>query len=98
MSWERLRFTREQLYEQVWSKPMIALAKAYGLSNVGLAKICVRLRVPRPGLGYWERVRRGQNPKRPPLPALRDGDPEEYTSERRVRPVLAATEQSEFEI
>ena len=31
---------RKQLYKQVWSKPMSKLAKDYGISDVGLKKIC----------------------------------------------------------
>jgi hypothetical protein len=98
MNWERVSFNRATLYEQVWSQPMTKLAKSYGLSNVGLAKICVRLNVPRPGLGYWERLRRGQKPRRPPLPPRPADTPEEYVSERRVKPVLDASEKTEFEL
>lgn len=33
--------TRQKLYEQVWPKPMITLAKEYSLSdNNGLRKVC----------------------------------------------------------
>lgn len=35
-----VRLTREELYTQVWSTPMYALAQKYNLSDVGLAKIC----------------------------------------------------------
>lgn len=45
--------TREDLYRLVWEKPMNKLAKEFGLSDVGLAKICTRLGVPRPPQGYW---------------------------------------------
>lgn len=37
---------REELYAQVWSTPMIQLAKKYGLSDRGLAKACKKLEVP----------------------------------------------------
>jgi hypothetical protein len=49
---ETIRFTREQLYEKVWSKPMSSLAKEWGISDVGLAKICKRYNIPRPGMGH----------------------------------------------
>ena len=61
--------TREQLYEQVWTIPTQTLAKQYGISDVGLSKICRRLNVPKPGLGYWAKVDAGQSPPRTPLPA-----------------------------
>jgi len=34
------RITREELYTQVWNTPMRTLAANYGLSDVGLGKIC----------------------------------------------------------
>lgn len=46
-------FTREELYELVWPKPMSKLAKELGVSGVGLAKACKRIGIPVPGLGYW---------------------------------------------
>jgi hypothetical protein len=45
--------SREELYRQVWETPMSRLAKQYGLSDNGLAKICNRIRVPYPPRGYW---------------------------------------------
>jgi hypothetical protein len=47
-----LHLTREQLYEKVWSQSVSSLAKEMGISDVGLAKICKRHNIPRPGLGY----------------------------------------------
>lgn len=65
--------TREQLYEEVWKEPMSTLGPRYGLSDVGLAKICRRLRVPVPGRGYWRRKEVGQKVRRPALPKLPAG-------------------------
>ncbi len=62
-----LTLTREELYELVWSKPMLELAKDFGLSDVALAKRCRRLAVPVPGRGYWARVAAGQTPRQSPL-------------------------------
>jgi hypothetical protein len=64
---ERLTLSREDLYELAWSKPISELAKDFGISDVGLAKRCRRLRVPLPGRGYWARVDAGQKPYRPKL-------------------------------
>jgi hypothetical protein len=65
------QYNREQLYEEVWSEPVIALAKKYGLSDVGLAKICKKLNIPRPGPGYWAKKAAGRPVgKPPPLPSL----------------------------
>jgi len=40
MDRESKKISRAELYEQVWTVPMTRLAKDYGLSDVGLAKIC----------------------------------------------------------
>ncbi len=71
MNSDGVRLTREELYEQVWSEPMSKLAQRYGLSDVGLAKICRRLRVPVPYRGYWRKKEVGQTARRTPLPTLR---------------------------
>ena len=60
--------TRKELYRQVWSKAVLQLAKEYGLSDVGFAKLCKRNEIPRPPLGYWARKAAGQTPAISPLP------------------------------
>jgi hypothetical protein len=39
-------WNRDELYEEVWATPMQTLAKKYGISDVGLAKICRKLVIP----------------------------------------------------
>ena len=51
MGYRTIKWNRQQLYEAVWQKPAVQLAKEYGISDVALAKICKRLKVPKPGLG-----------------------------------------------
>jgi hypothetical protein len=69
------RYNRDQLYEEVWSEPVMAVAKKYGLSDVGLAKICKKLDIPRPGSGYWAKKAVGKPiGKPPPLPPLEKWD------------------------
>ena len=46
---------RSELYKEVWTTPIHQLAKKYGLSDVGLAKICKRYNIPLPSRGYWAR-------------------------------------------
>jgi hypothetical protein len=67
------KISREQLYEQVWSTPMRKLALEYGVSDVALAKMCGRLKIPKPGRGYWARLAAGERIKRPRLPPSTDG-------------------------
>jgi hypothetical protein len=62
------RYNRERLYQEVWSEPVVVVAKKY---DVGLAKICKKLNIPRPGLGYWAKMAAGKYVgTRPPLPSL----------------------------
>lgn len=57
--------TRDQLFELAWSEPMRKLARRYGLSDVGLAKICREMLIPLPWRGYWQQKSAGKNVKRP---------------------------------
>jgi len=57
----------QDLYEAVWIKPVRTLAKEWGLSDVGLAKVCRRYDIPLPPLGHWAKVAVGRGMKRPPL-------------------------------
>ena len=69
---------REDLYEKVWQKPMSRLAPEYRLSDVGLKKICKKLKVPTPPRGYWVKLRHGYKIPVTPLPKLKFADPETY--------------------
>jgi hypothetical protein len=60
--------TREELYEQVWSKPSEQVAAALGVSGVALTKRCAAWNIPKPPRGYWARRASGQKVRRPPLP------------------------------
>ena len=82
MADETVVYNRNTLYAQVWAEPMLKLAKVYGLSDVGLRKICRRLRVPCPTRGYWGRGRADRVATPPPLPPLRQGEPEEIVDQR----------------
>lgn len=63
-----IKLTREVLYEKVWSTPIRTLAKEYGISDVGLKKLCKRRDIPTPGLGYWAKVAHGKTVRQIPLP------------------------------
>ena len=60
--------SRKTLYDQVWSEAMVRLAKRYGVSDVWLAKICRKHRIPRPPRGYWAKKEFGKAPPQTPLP------------------------------
>jgi hypothetical protein len=61
---EKISLTRQELYERVWTTPMQKLAMQFGLSDVGLAKLCRRHEIPLPGRDYWAQVQFGQKPPR----------------------------------
>ncbi len=46
------RFTREEFYDLVWTKPLTHLAKDFRLSDVALHKICRKHDIPNPPLGW----------------------------------------------
>ena len=52
--------SREDLFGQVWAEPMSLLARQYGISGRGLAKVCDRLKVPYPSRGWWARKAAGR--------------------------------------
>jgi hypothetical protein len=63
-------WNRQELYERVWQFPLRKLAIEYGISDVGLAKVCRKLEIPLPGLGHWTKIACGHTIERPPLPAM----------------------------
>jgi hypothetical protein len=52
---------------------MRALAKEFGMSDVGLAKVCRKHNIPVPPVGYWRRKETGYKVNRPVLPPAKDG-------------------------
>jgi hypothetical protein len=64
---------RRSLYEEVWKEPVRIVAPRYGLSDVGLAKLCRRLAIPLPSRGYWAKVAAGKIMGRPALPPTPEG-------------------------
>jgi hypothetical protein len=94
------KIERQKLYDEVWSTPMLQLAKSFGISDRGLAKICERLNVPVPPRGYWRRKETGQDVSREPLPALREGQRDYVVYQRTIREDVddpEAREHQEFE-
>src|SRR5262249_19558290 len=82
MAWQTTIYEREKLYQEVWTEPVRDVARRYGLSDVGLAKICQKLGVPVPGRGFWARKAAGETVKQEPLPSQRRGEVAEHRVER----------------
>lgn len=78
---EKIRLTRKELYEQVWSEPMIKLAKKYGVSDVGLRKRCMKLNIPVPPIGYWQKKEVGKAAPPPPLQPFEGNEDIEFHME-----------------
>lgn len=55
-----LILTRLELYEKVWSTPMVVLAKEFNLSDNGLRKICKKHNIPTPLMGHWQKIQYGK--------------------------------------
>jgi hypothetical protein len=65
--------SREELYELVWSTPMIKVAEKFTVSGSYMARVCSALHVPRPERGYWAKLAVGKAPEKPPLSEAHPG-------------------------
>ena len=59
-----LRLTRPELFDRVWSTLISQLAGEWGLLDQCLAKVCRRLKIPRPPCSYWARRQAGRGGRR----------------------------------
>lgn len=66
--------SREELYELVWSVPMVKVAEKFNVSGSYMARVCSTLHVPRPERGYWAKLAVGKAPEKPALPDAQPGD------------------------
>lgn len=53
---EQITLTRKELYDLVWAEPLSRLAKRFKISDNGLRKICKRMNIPTPAMGYWQKI------------------------------------------
>src|SRR5688572_26821400 len=98
MPWAESVFERETIYAEVWKEPVNTVAKRYGISDVALRKICEKLGVPVPPLGYWAKLAAGQTPIVAKLPTNHKGptrhvrkhwdDPEASERDGRIAAIL----------
>jgi len=96
MPWERVVYSRNKLYEEIWAEPATKVAKKYGVSDVAIRKMCKKLNVPLPPLGYWAKLQFGKDVKRPPLPAA-DG-PEQIVVEKWREPEIPIRSEHQQEL
>jgi len=65
-------WNREELYKDVWERPLTKLQSKYGVSNVAIGKACRKLKIPLPGRGYWAKLAAGHKVKQVPLAELKN--------------------------
>jgi hypothetical protein len=82
-----IQLTREELYKQVWSRPILSIAKEFGISDRGLGKICERFEIPVPPRGYWAKHAAGIRTPKSPLPPHQTKVPVKI----QIRPSAGAT-------
>ena len=73
---EKETLTRNELYDLVWSVPLLTLSRKYAISDVGLRKICVRMEIPLPKAGHWQKLKFNKKTNQPKLSANYNGDKE----------------------
>lgn len=73
---DKVKFKRGELYDLVWSIPMTALAKKYLISDSGLRKICVKMQIPLPRAGHWEKLKAKKEVEIIKLPTIYNGNNE----------------------
>lgn len=66
-------FTRQELYNRVWSKPMSHLAAELGISTGILSALLRRADIPTPPSGHWMRKEFGKSVEQPSLPPTPSG-------------------------
>ena len=70
---EKETFNRKELYDLVWSYPMLTLSKKYNISDNGLRKMCYRMNIPLPPQGHWQKVQYGKKVEVIRLPSNYNG-------------------------
>lgn len=71
---EEIIFTRQELYDLVWSEPLSRLAKKYNLSDNGIRKRCKKMNIPLPTVGYWSKIKFGYKVAKIKLPQKYEGE------------------------
>lgn len=60
--------TRKEFYDLLWSQPQTKLAKQFGISDSAIGKAARKAGIPRPGPGYWQKLKHGKKVTPVPLP------------------------------
>lgn len=74
-----IELTREDLFRQVWERPMTKVAADCGVSGTALKKICFKYGIPVPDRGHWAKVKAGKAVVQISLPPRGPGVPQSIT-------------------
>lgn len=80
------RIERKNLYEQIWSKPITKVAEDYSISGNGLKKICIKLKIPFPPVGHWQKLAAGHKIEITPLPDTKQDELDYYEFKPKKKP------------
>jgi hypothetical protein len=64
----KVKLSRKELYDLVWSTPLTALAKQFEITLARIKSACKEKKIPIPELGFWERKKFGKQTIIPELP------------------------------
>ena len=70
------RFTRQELYDRIWSTPTTRVAAELGTTPSRLSSLVRRAGIPTPPTGYWIKREFGKAEPQPPLPPAPPDCPE----------------------
>lgn len=82
------RLTRQELYDLVWSEPVVTIAGRHGVSGRAIGKLCERRRIPVPPRGYWAKAAAGKAFTKPDLPDFVER-PKRVTARDRDKSVIS---------
>lgn len=63
-----IEITRRELFEKVWSETFTALAPQFNVSGSYLSRACRKSNIPKPGPGYWAKIKAGKKVHKMDLP------------------------------
>lgn len=65
-------FSREKLYDEIWTLSLSKTAAKYGIPSNKLRSSCIEYHIPLPTNSYWGKINSGKTTEKVPLPSFRD--------------------------
>ena len=78
-------YTREELYNLIWVKPMTTVAKELEVPYNQLIKVCVSYNIPAPKAGHWQKVEYRKKVEILQLPDLKEGQSNEISFQKTIK-------------